>query len=54
LRADADPEALAVAIVATFSGIEVLRLTDPDYDLARYQRAAEMVLRPWFRTKADD
>lgn len=46
----ADVEALATAVAALFSGIEVLALTDPDYDVHRYHRAAEMVLRPWIRS----
>jgi AcrR family transcriptional regulator len=47
LREDTDIDALTAAMAALFSGIEMLALTDPDYDLDRYQRGAEMLLRPW-------
>lgn len=49
LSKDADVAALTRAVAALFSGIEVLALTDPDYDLEGYYRAADMLLRPWLK-----
>jgi AcrR family transcriptional regulator len=47
LRQEADIDALSAAIAALYSGMDVLSLTDPNFDLQRYRRAADMVLRPW-------
>jgi TetR/AcrR family transcriptional repressor of uid operon len=49
LPAHVDVEGLTSVVVALMSGIEILVLTDPDYDAEHYERSAEAMLRHWVK-----